>query len=286
MQHDGLPMKADLERVEREFLERGYAIVPAEDIAPLLPAALDAFDRLIERAETLGLEGTVKTRKSDYAVAKGRGWSWGCDHIYQPDLREQTLLDLASQPPFPDAVHRILGRRVMLSGGHGHWSPVTSDYVLHWHRDTRRQSWQCRNADPRAHVQLCLALLDEAVVRVVPGSHLRDLEPWEERFIGPAPHADHPDQDVATVPAGCALLLNTYTFHRAECPRTSKRRSLHFGFTRMGAAPEPGRRLKPLPWMADEGFIARQTPFLQAAIREQLAAVAAQASGEGCDATG
>jgi ectoine hydroxylase-related dioxygenase (phytanoyl-CoA dioxygenase family) len=129
-------------------------------------------------------------------------------------------------------------------------------------------------------------LLDEAVVRVVPGSHLRDLEPWEERFIGPAPHADHPDQDVATVPAGCALLLNTYTFHRAECPRTSKRRSLHFGFTRMGAAPEPGRRLKPLPWMADEGFIARQTPFLQAAIREQLAAVAAQASGEGCDATG
>jgi hypothetical protein len=286
LQHDGLSVTAELERVEREFLERGYAIVPAEDIVPLLPSAIVAFDRLIERAEALGVEGRAKVRKSDYAVAEGRGWSWGCDHIYHPDLREQTLLDLASQPPFPDAVHRILGGRVMFSGGHGHWSPVTSDYVLHWHRDTRRHLWRCRNPDPRAHVQLCLALVDEAVVRVVPGSHLRDLEPWEERFIGPAPHADHPDQDVATVPAGCALLLNTYTFHRAECPRTSKRRSLHFGFTRVGAAPEPGRRLKPLPWMAEEGFIARQTPFLQAAIREQLAAVAAQASGVGCDATG
>ena len=28
--------------------------------------------------------------------------------------------------------------------------------------------------------------------------------------------------------------------------------------------------------MADEGFIARQTPFLQTVIREQLAAVATQ----------
>jgi hypothetical protein len=54
------------------------------------------------------------------------------------------------------------------------------------------------------------------------------------------------------------------------------RRSLHFGFTRVGAAPEPGRRLKALPWMADEAFIACQTPFLQAAIRELLSVVAAQ----------
>jgi ectoine hydroxylase-related dioxygenase (phytanoyl-CoA dioxygenase family) len=279
-------MSADLERAEREFLERGYAVIPADHVAPLLPGALAAFDRLIERAEALGLEGRTKVRKSDFAVAEGRGWSWGCDHIYHPDLREQALLDLVSLRPFPEAVRRILGERVMFSGGHGHWSPVTSDYVLHWHRDTRRHLWHRHNPDPRAHVQLCLALVEEAVVRVVPGSHLRDLEPWEERFLGPDPHADHPSQQIASVPAGCALLLNTYTFHRAECPRTSKRRSLHFGFTRVGAAPEPGRQLKALPWMGDEGFITRQSPFLQAAIREQLAAVAAQALREGGDAAG
>lgn len=279
-------MSIHLERAELEFLEQGYTVIPSEHIAPLLPCALAAFDRLIERAEALGLEGRAKVRKSDYAVAEGRGWSWGCDHIYQPDLREQFLLDLVSLPPFPEAIRRILGERVMFSGGHGHWSPLTTDYVLHWHRDTRRHLWYRHNPDPRAHVQLCLALVDEAVVRVVPGSHLRDLEPWEERFLGPDAHADHPNQRIVSVPAGWALLLNTFTFHRAECPRMIKRRSLHFGFTRVGAAREPGRQLKALPWMADEEFIKRQTPFLQSAIREQLAAVAAQEVGECGNSTG
>jgi hypothetical protein len=274
-------MSTILANAEQEFLERGYAVVAAEGGVPSLPGALAAYDRLIDRAEDLGLEGKVKIRKSDYARPEGRGWSWGCDHIYHPDLREQALLDLASLPPFPEIIGRILGPRVMFSGGHGHWSPVTTDYVLHWHRDTRRALWAQRNPDPRCHVQLCLALVDEAVVRIVPGSHLRDLEPWEERFITDDPHGTHQAEETAVVPAGSAVLLNTYTFHRAECLREKIRRSLHFGFTRVGAAPEPGRQLKALPWMADEAFIACQTPFLQAAVREQLSAVAAQAADRG-----
>jgi DNA polymerase I-like protein with 3'-5' exonuclease and polymerase domains len=84
---------------------------------PSLPEALAVYDRLIDRAETLGLEGKVKIRKSDYARPEGRGWSWGCDHIYQPDLREQVLLDLASLSPFPEVIGRILGPRLMFSGG-------------------------------------------------------------------------------------------------------------------------------------------------------------------------
>ena len=146
-------MSRDLAKAEQAFLERGYAIVAAQGGVPSLPEALAAYDRLIDRAETLGLEGKVKIRMSDNARPEGRGWSWGCDHIYQPDLCEQALLDLASQPPFPEIIQRILGPRVMFSGGHAHWSPVTSDYVLHWHRDTRRTLWAQRNPDPRCHIQ-------------------------------------------------------------------------------------------------------------------------------------
>jgi ectoine hydroxylase-related dioxygenase (phytanoyl-CoA dioxygenase family) len=260
----------------QEFLTRGFAVVESTALRSHLPSAVAAFDRVVATAEALGLEGRAKVRMSDHARAAGRGWSWGCDHIYHPDLREQPLLDLASLSPFPELVQTILGPRVTFSGGHGHWSPVTTDYVLHWHRDTRRAGWPFANPDPRAHVQLCIALADEAVVRVVPGSHLRDLEPWEERFVTGAPHGVHPDEAVVSVPAGSALLLNTYTFHRAECPAGAGRRSLHFGFTRVGAAPEPGRRLKHHPWLSDELFIARQSSFMQAAIREQLRAVADQ----------
>ena len=116
VQFHGLPlnsgMSRNLAKAEQDFLERGYAFVAAQGGIPLLPRALAAYDLLIDRAEALGLEGKVKIRKSDHALLEGRGWSWGCDHIYQPDLREQALLDLASLPPFPEIIQHILGPRV------------------------------------------------------------------------------------------------------------------------------------------------------------------------------
>ena len=183
------------------------------------------------------------------------GWSWGCDHIYSPDLREQVLLDFVSMDPIPCLMRRILGDRVRFSGGHGHWSPVSYDYYLHWHRDTRRERWHLGNPDRRSHVQVCLALTDEAVVRVVPGSHLRNLEPWEHGYISTNPHGDHPNQLIAYIPAGSALLLNTYSFHRAQCEKETVRRSLHYGFTRVGSESEPGRLGKVLEWLCEPAFL-------------------------------
>lgn len=263
-------MSDDIEPIAAAFLSDGLVVVPVSGVERRLGGALAAYDRLIANAERLGGLGLVKARKSDRIPAEGRGWAWGCDHIYAPELREQALLDLVSLEPIPDLVRNILGPRVRFSGGHGHWSPVNYDYYLHWHRDTRRDRWHLRNPDPRSHVQVCLALTDEAVVRVVPGSHLRDLEPWEHRFVTDDAHGDHPDQVIARVPAGSALLLNTYTFHRAQCAKEVPRRSLHFGFTRVGAAPEQGRVGKVFEWLGDEAFLTSQTAFLRACIEEQL----------------
>lgn len=259
-----------LNRLAARFFSAGYLVVPVLNIERRFDVALAAYDRLIANSERLGRLGLAKVRKSNTTLIDGHGWSWGCDHIYSPELREQTLLDLVSLEPIPDLVRSILGPRVRFSGGHGHWSPVTYDYYLHWHRDTRRERWHLANPDPRSHVQVCLALTDEAVVRVIPGSHLRALEPWEHRFITDEPHGDHPDQTVARIPAGSVLLLNTYTFHRAQCAKETTRRSLHFGFTRVGAEPEPGRVGKVFEWLGDIAFLATQTMFLRSCIEEQL----------------
>lgn len=260
----------DVDAITTGFLRDGFAVVPVSGIEPHLDDALAAYDRLIANAERLGAIGHVKVRKSDRVSTQGRGWSWGCDHIYSPELREQLLLALVSLAPIPDLIQAILGSRVRFSGGHGHWSPAAYDYYLHWHRDTRRERWHLCNPDPRAHVQVCLALTDEAVVRVVPGSHLRDLDTWEHRLISDTPHDDHPDQVVCRVPACHALLLNTYTFHRAQCAKETPRRSLHFGFTRVGATPEEGRIGKVLDWLGDRDFVSSQSLFLQSCIEEQL----------------
>ncbi len=263
-------MSDGVDSLAATFLSDGLVVVPVSDVERRLGGALTAYDRLIANAERLGRLGLAKVRKSDRVPTEGHGWAWGCDHIYAPELREQILLDLVSLEPIPDLVRSILGPRVRFSGGHGHWSPVTYDYYLHWHRDTRRERWHLRNPDARSHVQVCLALTDEAVVRVVPGSHLRDLEPWEHCFITDDPHDDHPDQTIARVPAGSVLLLNTYTFHRAQCAKEAPRRSLHYGFTRVGAAPEPGRAGKVFEWLGDVAFLASQTVFLRSCIEEQL----------------
>ncbi len=259
-----------LEEMEEQFLADGYIVVPILGITKRLHLALHAYERLIGNAEHLGRMGQAKVRKSGLVESEGIGWSWGCDHIYAPTLREQVLLDLVSLDPIPSLVRRILGERVRFSGGHGHWSPIRYDYFLHWHRDTRRERWHIGNPDARSHVQVCIALKGEAVVRVVPGSHMRDLEPWEHYYITTDPHGSHPAQVITQVPAGSALLLNTYTFHRAQCGKGNPRRSLHFGFTRVGSESEPGRQSKVLEWLCEPVFLANQSAFLRACIEEQI----------------
>ena len=259
-----------LDQLEEQFLVDGFAVAPIIGVKDRLQAALPAFERLITNAEELGRMGRAKVRKSGFIEMDSIGWSWGCDHIYSPALREQVLLDLVSLSPIPSFVRRILGERVRFSGGHGHWSPASYDYYLHWHRDTRRERWQLGNLDRRSHVQVCLALAEEAVVRIVPASHLRDLEPWEHDYINANPHGEHPHQVIAQVPAGSALFLNTYTFHRAQCRKETPRRSLHFGFTRVGSDPEPGRHGKVLEWLCDPDFLANQSEFLRKCIKEQI----------------
>ena len=255
---------------EQQFIDEGFVVVTLNISERQRSECLIAYERLIQKAEALGALGQVKTRKSDFATTAGSGWAWGCDHVYAPELREQMLLDIASSSPVPDLVYRILGARVRFSGGHAHWSPQSYDYYLHWHRDTRRDRWPYGNPDCRSHVQVCVAITDESVVHIVPRSHRRDIVDYEQDFFDKTPHGKHPDEVCPKVAAGQALFLNTFTLHRAQCDYTYLRRSLHFGFTRIGSAPEPGRRGHAQPWLAEPNFMMRQTRFMQNCIAEEL----------------
>lgn len=258
----------------QQFVRDGFAVVPGEISVQRLEECVHAMSVVISLAERLGQIGAVRVRKSERAAMKDVGWSWGCDHIFRPELRDQRLLDLASIDPFPAVLRMILGADLKFSGGHGHWSPSGYDYYLHWHRDTRRERWRFGNPDRRCHVQVCLALRDEAVVRIVPGSHARDLSDEELSRALDHPHGAHPDQVTPLVPAGSALFLNTYSLHRAQCSRRTPRLSLHFGFTRVGAAPEPGRVGHVQQWMREPSFLALQTPFMRGAIESQISSEA------------
>ncbi|KOR28982.1 hypothetical protein TI04_09725 [Achromatium sp. WMS2] len=266
----------DIQDLVFQFLEDGFCVTQVPGIAEIRPKLLNAFSELIRDAEELGSKGCVKIRKSDLVTTSGHGWSWGCDHIHSPELRRQCLLDVVSFAPIPTIITHILGSRVRFCGAHGHWSPTFYDYYLHWHRDTRPEHWEKGNPDNRSHVQVIIALEEESVVWIVPASHLRNLIPLEKKFITTNKHDPHPDQVIPRVPAGYALLLNTYTLHRAQCSSFRIRRALHFGFSRVGSKHEPGRKIKAWAWLKDVEFLSKQTDFLREAILEEICEAADQ----------
>ena len=261
--------RAQLTEATEKYLVDGYCVVKVAKLEQGIEGLREAFDRLIYHAESLGACGLAATRHSTHQQIVGFGWSWGCDHVFMPELREQSLLDIASFDPIPDLVHSIVGQRVRFSAGHAHWTPANYDYKLHWHRDTRRIHWRKGNKDRRAHVQVCVALSDESAVSLVPGSHVQDLTSQQLDWFEAHPFGVHAKQTTPKVPTGSALLLNTFALHRAECVQGQRRRSIHFGFSRVGTPCETERPPKIHEWMAHPKFQSSQKQFLRESIQEE-----------------
>jgi hypothetical protein len=265
-------VQIDLFGIKKLFIEQGFVVVPIIQLIHKIPLLLSIFDNLIEKVEYLGSKGIVRIHVSDFEDVMTKGTSWGCDHIFSPNLREQDLLDIVSLEPIPSIVRFILGEKIRWTAGHGLWSPKRCDYYLHWHRDTRRDLWIKKNSDPCCHVQVCIALRNESVIRIVPGSHIRNLEEWEYKYIEESDkHSDHPDQIIIHIPAGYAVFFNTYALHRAECLKQNVRRAIHFGFTNVDSNVQEQYRLgKSFDWLSDQNFIDVQSPFLQQCIQEEI----------------
>lgn len=262
--------RKQLTEATEQYLVDGYCVVKVAKLQHCIDGLREAFDRLVYRAESLGPCGLAATRHSTHQQIVGYGWSWGCDHVFMPELREQSLLDVASFDPIPELVHSIVGQRVRFSAGHAHWTPANYDYKLHWHRDTRRIHWREGNKDRRAHVQVCVALSDESAVTLVPGSHVQDLTSQQLDWFEAHPFGVHAIQTTPNVPAGSALILNTFALHRAECSKDHRRRSIHFGFSRVDAPCEVERPPKIHDWMANPKFQSSQTQFLRKSIQEEV----------------
>lgn len=263
-------MNLDLKKIKTDFMQLGYTTIHVPEITKELPKLLTIYENLILTSEHLGIIGDAKIRKSELVGMSGSGWSWGCDHIFSPLLHQQPLLDLVSLHPIPEIIHKILGERVRWTGGHGHWSPKTYDYYLHWHRDTRPHLWYKGNNDPACHIQICMALSSEKVIRIVPKSHMRNITPWEQRFLKEDKYDNHPYEITIHLEPGDLLFFNTYTLHRAYCSKDNIRRALHFGFTRVNSIPEDGRLGKSFDWLKNPDFFDKQSTFLQNCINEQV----------------
>jgi hypothetical protein len=261
-----------INELKQQFIELGFIVIPIPELLHHIPSLLNSFENLISSAENLGSKGLVKIRASNLENVNISGMSWGCDHIFSPELLKQDLLDIASLEPIPFIVRSILGDKVRWTAGHGHWSPKNGDYYLHWHRDTRRNLWKQGVSNSHCHIQVCVALKDESVIWIVPSSHLRNLDEWEYKYIEESDkYSVHPYQIIPKIPAGSALFFNTYLLHRAECSKSNIRRAIHFGFTKVDTNVSESYRLgKNFDWLADKNFFDVQSPFLQKCIQEQI----------------
>jgi len=156
----------------------------------------------IELERMLNAAQRVKTRAQELCLARMRYWpgsvgydeteskdrrmqaSWGIDELKHEEWFEPCLLDLLGHVAIAGAIHSLLGAGARVWRTSLLWSPQIQPYNLHWHRDRIPNGQSDYVSDRLNHVQINLALLPDACLRVLPGSHRRSLSALEQASVG------------------------------------------------------------------------------------------------------
>lgn len=218
--------------IARSLSEEGFVILPDMVDPEKLVALRATFDELVSfEGENAAREHHQETGAHRIAnlVNKGR--------IFESAWCHPFILSCCLQMfGRPFKLSSCNGREALLGGGH---QPLHSD----WKGE--------RGSVDSAHSCNALWAIDDlteenGVPRLVPRSHLMPGSP--EAFIDD-PSAAHPDQIVATVPAGSVVMINAHTWHGGTTNHSGgRRRVLHAYYT----AREHEQQQDQRKWAKDE----------------------------------
>jgi hypothetical protein len=198
---------------------------------------------------------------SNYAAP---GEPWVIDGILTDAFGESVFAEYMTSPRLLEHAHAFLGRELRL----GYLGLLTNayqvDFDLHWHRDVLKLAPSdfagngkvapLDYARQTRKLRWTTALVDEANLRLVPGSHRRwgtDLEnDAMERHLC----AELPGQRLIALEAGQTVFYDERILHRASTRKDRDRFSLFGTWARY----EPGEpKLNPIPelrWMLRPGI--------------------------------
>ncbi|MCZ6635340.1 MAG: phytanoyl-CoA dioxygenase family protein [bacterium] len=196
----------------------------------------DMLARLLEAAKRV--KQKVRVGEVDiYTHWAGPGEPWAIRGLFAPEIGEPDFADYLLTDPVMKYVQPILGDELRLGGVLIFTNPYDDDYGFGWHRDSVRtkaemgeeEELELLNPDaPMNGLRWHLALVDDACLMVVPGSHRRYRTPHELQCLTEAEvrNEDISGQYAIPLKAGQAAFWNGKIIHRGVMKKDVERLTL------------------------------------------------------------
>ena len=139
-------------------------------------------------------------------------------------------------------------------------NPAHVEFKLGWHRDVmnlaERDFDETVNPRPSqfSKMRWTLALLDEANLRLVPGSHRRYETPLEHQNMAEHLSDELPGQKLIELRAGQAVFYDERTIHRAHTRHERERSSLFGTWARYVPGEAKRNPIPEMRWMLRDGI--------------------------------
>ena len=208
-----------------KYQTEGYFIVNDAVEPDLLQPLLAASRRVVDKVRS----GAVD-RFTHWAEP---GDPWAIRGLFAPEFDEPIFAEYLMSKPVMAYVESYLGKELCLGDVVIFTNPQNADYGFGWHRDfgqnetdgTEEVELEILNR-PMTRLQWHLALVDDASLMLVPGSHRRYRTAYERECLHYTPHADIPGQETIELKAGETAFWCGNTIHRGIMKKNVERMTL------------------------------------------------------------
>jgi hypothetical protein len=227
--------------------------------------APDLLARLREGAQRV----KAKARSGEvnlYNNYAGPSDPWVIDGILTSAFGEPSFAEFMVSPPLLEYAHFFLGPEIRLGYLGLLTNPARHDFKLGWHRDVlhlTKDDFAGPQPPGTNKLRWSTALVDEANLSLVPGSHRRWGSDLENEAIAQQNSGELPGQRLITLSAGQTVFYDEKIIHRAHT-RQERERAALFGTWAQYRPDE--KRAKPIPemqWMLGDGIRETFPPALR-----------------------
>ena len=235
------------------YNEHGFVTVDEITDDATLQALLDASKRA--KAKVRAGEVDVYT----HWATKENTEPWAIRGILAPEFGEPIFAEHMLSERVMKYVHRFLGKELRLGSILIFTNPYHENWGIGWHRDLGKQerdgTYEQEMAilnKPQYGLRWQLALVDDACLEIVPGSHCRYRTKHEREVLINDRHADIPGQVAIGLKAGQASFWNGNTIHRGVMKKDVERLTIAASWRKHTEGDEPEETDPRFKWRLKE----------------------------------
>jgi len=210
------------------FRELGFVVIDG-----FAPELFDPLRKATERVIAKARAGAWPARKC------ANGDIWGVSSLLDPKLNEPVFGHYMATPHVNEVAGDLLtDRNLRLGLTNLLCNPLKADYEIVWHRDSGNPGDS--GAKELEHlskmqygVQWNGALYEESCLRIVPGTHRRNITDAERDVLLNRKTDPMPGELIVKLRAGETVYYNANLLHRGVYPCSSHRETLHANLVSM-----------------------------------------------------